>query len=105
MTEFFRFEVLYKLEKKNFTLDRLREMDSKEIGHLIHHVRAGGDVKKAAMEIPVVELEATIQVGNGSLHFTNIISLAGCAIDPCNLNFAPIFFIEFLSQVHAKCQL
>ena len=59
-----RFEVLDKLEKKNFTLDRLREMDSKEIGHLIHHVRAGGDVKKAAMEIPVVELEATIQVGS-----------------------------------------
>ena len=58
---FSRFEVLDKLEKKNFTLDRLREMDSKEIGHLIHHVRAGGDVKKAAMEIPVVELEATIQ--------------------------------------------
>ena len=56
--------MLDKLEKKNFTLDRLREMDSKEIGHLIHHVRAGGDVKKAAMEIPVVELEATIQVGN-----------------------------------------
>ena len=65
-----RFEVLDKLEKKNFTLDRLREMDSKEIGHLIHHVRAGGDVKKAAMEIPVVELEATIQVENGILHFT-----------------------------------
>ena len=56
--------MLDKLEKKNFTLDRLREMDSKEIGHLIHHVRAGADVKKAAMEIPVVELEATIQVGN-----------------------------------------
>ena len=67
-----RFEVLDKLEKKNFTMDRLREMDSKEIGHLIHHVRAGGDVKKAAMEIPVVELEATIQVGNGILYFTNI---------------------------------
>ena len=62
-----RFEVLDKLEKKNFTLDRLREMDSKEIGHLIHHVRAGGDVKKAAMEIPVVELEATIQVRNGTI--------------------------------------
>ena len=68
--------MLDKLEKKNFTLDRLREMDSKEIGHLIHHVRAGGDVKKAAMEIPVVELEATIQVGNVTIrHFTNTNSL------------------------------
>ena len=63
--------MLDKLEKKNFTLDRLREMDSKEIGHLIHHVRAGADVKKAAMEIPVVELEATIQVGNQMIIFFN----------------------------------
>ena len=68
--------MLDKLEKKNFTLDRLREMDSKEIGHLIHHVRAGGDVKKAAMEIPVVELEATIQVGNATIcHYTRTKSL------------------------------
>ncbi len=56
-----KFEILDKLERRNFTLDRLREMDPKEIGQMIHHVRAGADVKKAAMEIPLVELEATIQ--------------------------------------------
>lgn len=56
-----KFEVLSKLEARNFTLDKLKEMDPKEIGHMIQHVRAGGDVKKAAMEIPLVELEATIQ--------------------------------------------
>ncbi len=36
-------------------------MDPKDIGSLIHHVRAGPDVKRAAWEIPLVELEATIQ--------------------------------------------
>eukprot|EP00095_Tigriopus_kingsejongensis_P005309 maker-scaffold337_size202799-snap-gene-1.20 protein:Tk05309 transcript:maker-scaffold337_size202799-snap-gene-1.20-mRNA-1 annotation:"activating signal cointegrator 1 complex subunit 3" len=56
-----KYEILNKLESRNFTLDRLREMDAKEIGHLIHHVKAGADVKKAAFEIPHIELDATIQ--------------------------------------------
>ena len=46
-----RQEILQKLEQRNFTLDKLREMESKEIGHLISHVRAGGDVKRAAHEV------------------------------------------------------
>lgn len=54
-------EVLSKLEHRNFTLDRLRDMDGKEIGHLLHHVKAGSEVKKAAFEVPLVELDATIQ--------------------------------------------
>lgn len=56
-----RFEILSKLEQRNFTLDRLREMDPKEIGQMLHHVRAGADVKKAALEVPLVEMEASIQ--------------------------------------------
>lgn len=54
-------DVLDKLEAKNFTIDKLRELDSKEVGQLINHIRAGPDVKKAAHEIPMVEVEATIQ--------------------------------------------
>ena len=46
-----RQEILQKLEQRNFTLDKLREMESKEIGHLISHVRAGGDIKRAAHEV------------------------------------------------------
>jgi len=42
-------------------LDRLREMDAKEIGELIHHSRAGADVKRAAWEIPLVDVDAVIQ--------------------------------------------
>ena len=54
-------EILTKMESRNFTIDKLRELEAKEIGHLIHHVRAGTDVKKAAFEVPMIEIEATIQ--------------------------------------------
>jgi activating signal cointegrator complex subunit 3 len=36
-------------------------MDSKEIGLMLHHVKAGTDVKKAAFEIPLIDIEASIQ--------------------------------------------
>ena len=36
-------------------------MDSKEIGQMLNHPKAGVDVKKAALEIPVVEMDASIQ--------------------------------------------
>merc|ERR1719312_1961599 len=54
-------ELVSKLENRNFTLEKLRELDGKEIGHLIHHVNAGHNIKRAAEEIPLVELEASIQ--------------------------------------------
>jgi len=54
-------DLVAKLENRNFTLDKLRELDGKEIGHLIHHVNAGHNIKRAAEEIPLVELEASIQ--------------------------------------------
>ena len=57
----FRFEILNKLENRNFTLDRLREMNSKDIGSLIHHFNAGETVKKAAFEIPTIDIDANIQ--------------------------------------------
>lgn len=59
--EICRFEILNKLESRNFTLDRLREMEAKEIGQMLNHPKAGIDVKKAALEIPLVEMEASIQ--------------------------------------------
>ncbi|XP_074644659.1 activating signal cointegrator 1 complex subunit 3-like [Tubulanus polymorphus] len=54
-------EILHKIEVKKLTIDKLREMDSKEIGHLIHHVRMGGMVKKCVEQFPTIGLEATIQ--------------------------------------------
>merc|ERR1719402_446026 len=54
-------EILAKLENMNFTIDKIRELDGKEVGHLIHHVNAGPALKRAAEEIPMLDLEATIQ--------------------------------------------
>ncbi|XP_014672686.1 PREDICTED: activating signal cointegrator 1 complex subunit 3-like [Priapulus caudatus] len=54
-------EILEKLERLKLTPDKLREMDSKEIGHMVHHVRMGPEIKKFAYQIPNLTLEATIQ--------------------------------------------
>ena len=49
-------DILSKLEYRNFTLDGLREMDTREIGDFIRNQRAASDVKRAAMEIPTVDV-------------------------------------------------
>ena len=54
-------EILDKLERRNFTIEKLRELESDEIGRLITHQKAGKDVKRAAHEIPLVEIDASIQ--------------------------------------------
>ncbi|KAK6170203.1 hypothetical protein SNE40_018654 [Patella caerulea] len=54
-------ELIYKLEEKNLTIDRLRDMDAKEIGHMIHHVRMGSNIKRCVEQIPTLSLDATIQ--------------------------------------------
>ena len=36
-------------------------MDAKEIGLMLHHVKAGADIKKAAFEVPLIDIEASIQ--------------------------------------------
>ena len=46
---------------RNFTLEKLRELDGKEIGHLIHHVNAGHNIKRAAEEMPLLEIEVRNQ--------------------------------------------
>nr|XP_022293850.1 activating signal cointegrator 1 complex subunit 3-like [Crassostrea virginica] len=54
-------EILNKLEAKKLTVDRLRDMDPKEIGHMVHHPRMGGVIKKCVNQIPCLDLEASIQ--------------------------------------------
>ena len=49
-------DIVAKLETRNFTLEKLRELEGKEIGHLIHHVNAGHNIKRAAEELPLVEI-------------------------------------------------
>ena len=62
-------------------------MDSKDIGLMLHHVKAGPDVKKAAFEIPLIEIEATIQP----------ITRTGLRV---KLNVQPDFRYIFYSNYH-----
>nr|XP_060609072.1 activating signal cointegrator 1 complex subunit 3 [Anolis sagrei ordinatus] len=53
--------VLVKLEQKNLTLDKLKDMGKDEIGHMLHHVNIGLKVKQCVHQIPSIIMEATIQ--------------------------------------------
>ena len=54
-------EIVSKLEDRNFTLDKLRELDPKEIGLLIRNQSAGAMVRRAAEEIPLLDIDVSIQ--------------------------------------------
>ncbi|XP_066464224.1 activating signal cointegrator 1 complex subunit 3 isoform X1 [Eleutherodactylus coqui] len=53
--------VLTKLEEKNLTIDKLKDMGKDEIGHMLHHVNIGLKVKQCVHQIPSITMEATIQ--------------------------------------------
>ncbi|XP_052242448.1 activating signal cointegrator 1 complex subunit 3-like [Dreissena polymorpha] len=54
-------EIINKLEAGKMKIERLREMDAKEIGHMVHHVKMGSIIKKCVHALPQLDLEATIQ--------------------------------------------
>ncbi|XP_061176706.1 activating signal cointegrator 1 complex subunit 3-like [Saccostrea echinata] len=54
-------EILNKLEAKKLTVDKLKEMEPKEIGHMVHHPKMGGVIKKCVNQLPSLDLEASIQ--------------------------------------------
>ncbi|KAL8186311.1 UNVERIFIED_CONTAM: activating signal cointegrator 1 complex subunit [Gekko kuhli] len=53
--------VLTKLEQKNLTIDKLKDMRKDEIGHMLHHVNIGLKVKQCVHQIPSITMEATVQ--------------------------------------------
>ena len=53
-------EILYKLEKKNVTVDRLRDMSAQEVGSMLRHSSAGHVVKKAIETIPELDLSVKL---------------------------------------------
>lgn len=53
--------VLSRLEDKNLTVDKLKDMRKDEIGHMLHHVNIGLKVKQCVHQIPAILMEATIQ--------------------------------------------
>ncbi|XP_029414442.1 activating signal cointegrator 1 complex subunit 3 isoform X3 [Nannospalax galili] len=53
--------ILTRLEEKNLTIDKLKDMRKDEIGHILHHVNIGLKVKQCVHQIPSVTMEASIQ--------------------------------------------
>uniref|UniRef100_A0A667ZUV8 Activating signal cointegrator 1 complex subunit 3 n=1 Tax=Myripristis murdjan TaxID=586833 RepID=A0A667ZUV8_9TELE len=53
--------VLTRLEERNLTVDKLKEMRKDEIGHMLHHVSIGLKVKQCVHQIPSIAMEASIQ--------------------------------------------
>lgn len=54
-------DILKKLESKNLTVERIREMDHKEIGALLRNPKYGKMVQDKAFEIPRLKLESLVQ--------------------------------------------
>ncbi|CAL1546557.1 unnamed protein product, partial [Lymnaea stagnalis] len=54
-------EILTKLENKRLLPERLREMDSKEIGRMVTHDKMGPIIKRCVHQIPNLTLDASIQ--------------------------------------------
>uniref|UniRef100_A0A6Q2ZC08 Activating signal cointegrator 1 complex subunit 3 n=1 Tax=Esox lucius TaxID=8010 RepID=A0A6Q2ZC08_ESOLU len=53
--------VLSRLEEKKLSVDKLKDMQKDEIGHMLHHVNIGLKVKQCVHQIPSILMEATIQ--------------------------------------------
>uniref|UniRef100_A0A3Q2PUF9 Activating signal cointegrator 1 complex subunit 3 n=1 Tax=Fundulus heteroclitus TaxID=8078 RepID=A0A3Q2PUF9_FUNHE len=53
--------ILNRLEEKRLTVDKLKEMKKDEIGHMLHHVNIGLNVKQCVHQIPAFTMEASIQ--------------------------------------------
>lgn len=54
-------EIIAKLEAKDATVDRLRDMGAAEVGALIGNSRLGGVVQNMVRELPQLRVEASLQ--------------------------------------------
>ncbi|KAL7638072.1 UNVERIFIED_CONTAM: hypothetical protein RMT77_011697 [Armadillidium vulgare] len=53
-------EIVDKLEDRRMTVQRIRDMDHKEIGKMIRHERMGREVLQTAWQFPLLNIDATI---------------------------------------------
>jgi len=54
-------EILRKLEARQLTIDKMRDMDAKEIGLIVNHVKMGSKLRTYAFQFPQVQLASSIQ--------------------------------------------
>eukprot|EP00041_Stephanoeca_diplocostata_P037706 m.1438323 g.1438323 ORF g.1438323 m.1438323 type:complete len:1940 (+) comp25090_c1_seq3:91-5910(+) len=53
--------LLRKMEKLNLSLDKMRDMDAQELGHILRHVREGQRIKRFVGQFPLIKIHATLQ--------------------------------------------
>lgn len=54
-------EIIEKIDDKRLTIEKIRDMDHREIGKLLRHEKMGKEVKAAAWQFPLLLLETIIQ--------------------------------------------
>ncbi|PSN49726.1 Activating signal cointegrator 1 complex subunit 3 [Blattella germanica] len=54
-------EIIQKIEDRKLNVDKLRDMDVKEIGIILRHAKMGVIVKRCAQEFPLLDMEPIIQ--------------------------------------------
>lgn len=54
-------EIIDKIESSRLTIEKIRDMDHKEIGQMLRHERMGKEVKSAAWQFPLLHMEAIVQ--------------------------------------------
>jgi activating signal cointegrator complex subunit 3 len=54
------YEVLSKIDGGNMSIDKLRDMDAREIGTLLRHPKLGEKVKECVGYLPVLDIESSI---------------------------------------------
>ncbi|CAF0861832.1 unnamed protein product [Brachionus calyciflorus] len=54
------YEILEKIENKNLSIDKMRDMDSKELGLMLHHQKMSERVKMCLQGFPVIDIDTTI---------------------------------------------
>jgi activating signal cointegrator complex subunit 3 len=55
-----QFDILNKIEDKKLSLDKLRELDAKDLGFLLHNQKMGEKIKECVANVPFLEIETSI---------------------------------------------
>ncbi|XP_065316283.1 activating signal cointegrator 1 complex subunit 3-like [Gordionus sp. m RMFG-2023] len=53
--------ILEKLEDKRLTIDKLRDMEATEIGHMVQNIKMGPTIQQLAMNFPLLQMDAILQ--------------------------------------------
>lgn len=69
-------DIIQKLEKKKADIDKLADMDAKEIGQLVDHPRMGSIIKKCVNQFPYLEMDVQVHPITRTVLRVNLILIA-----------------------------